>query len=76
MLLLHGMKHPGFRYSIRSHRTSHKVSYQTARTDLLTLTDHGLLEHRKRGQQFLFLVPPDLKQRLRQCRGSHRNQGH
>ncbi len=33
-LLLHGMKHPGFRYSIRSHRTSHRVSYQTARTDL------------------------------------------
>lgn len=33
-LLLHGMKHPGFRYSIRSHQTSHKVSYQTARTDL------------------------------------------
>ncbi|MXX08821.1 MAG: hypothetical protein F4226_02930 [Synechococcus sp. SB0678_bin_12] len=40
VLLIHGMKHPGFRYSIRSHQTSHKVSYQTACTDLLTLADH------------------------------------
>ena len=48
-LLLHGMKHPGFSYSIRSHRTSHNASYQTGRTDLLTLADHGLLQQRKRG---------------------------
>lgn len=68
-LLLHGMKHPGFRYSIRSHGASHKVSYQTARTDLLTLARHGLLEHRKRGRQFLFLAPADLEQRLKQLRG-------
>ncbi len=74
-LLLHGMKHPGFRYSIRSHRTSHRVSYQTARTDLLTLTGHGLLEHRKRGRQFLFLAPPDLKQRLRQLQGESPESG-
>ena len=74
-LLLHGMKHPGFRYSIRSHRTSHRVTYQTARTDLLTLTGHGLLEHRKRGRQFLFLAPPDLKQRLRQLQGESPESG-
>ena len=67
-LLLHGMKHPGFRYSIRSHGTSHKVSYQTARTDLLTLAQYGLLEHRKRSRQFLFLAPTDLGRRLRQMR--------
>ena len=68
-LLLHGMKHPGFRYSIRSHQTSHKVSYQTARTDLLTLADHGLLEHRKRGWRFLFQAPADLGKRLKQLQG-------
>ncbi len=74
-LLLHGMKHPGFRYSIHSHKTSHRVSYQTARTDLLTLTGHGLLEHHKRGRQFLFLAPPDLKQRLRQLQGESPESG-
>ena len=67
-LLLHGLKHPGFRYSIRSHGTSHKVSYQTARTDLLALTQHDLLACRKRGREFLFLVPPDLGRRLKQLR--------
>ncbi|MYF20242.1 MAG: hypothetical protein F4218_06400 [Synechococcus sp. SB0677_bin_5] len=66
VLLIHGMKHPGFRYSIRSHQTSHKVSYQTACTDLLTLADHVLLECRKRGrQQFLFQAPADLGKQLR-----------
>ena len=65
-LLLHGIKHPGFRYTIRSHGTSHKVSYQTARTDLLSLADHGLLEHRKRGRKFLFQAPADLGKKLQQ----------
>ena len=68
-LLLHGIKHPGFRYSIRSHKTSHKVSYQTARTDLLTLANQGLLEQRKRGRQFLFQAPADLGKRLKQLGG-------
>ena len=68
-LLLHGMKHPGFRYSIRSHGTSHKVSYQTARTNLLALANYGLLEQRKRGRQFLFQAPADLGRRLRQLGG-------
>lgn len=63
-LLLHAMKHPGFRYSIRSHGTSRKVSYQAARTDLLTLANHGLLEQRKRGRQFLFQASADLGRRL------------
>ena len=71
-LLLHGMKHPGFRYNIEAHRASHKVSYQTARTDLLTLAKHGLLEQRKRGRQFLFQVPADLGQRLRKLQGQRR----
>jgi len=68
-LLIHGMKHPGFVYNIRSHGASHKVSYQTARTDLLTLADHGLLERRKRGRQFLFQAPADLGKRLKQLPG-------
>ncbi|SAY39367.1 hypothetical protein [Candidatus Synechococcus spongiarum] len=64
-LLLHGMKHPGFRYSIRSHGTSHKVIYQTARMeDLLTLADHGLLERRKQGRQLLLQASADLGKRL------------
>ena len=65
-LLGHSVKYPGFYYNIRSHQMSHKVSYQTARTDLLALVDHGLLEQHKRGRQFLFRTPTDLSKRLKQ----------
>ena len=67
LLLRHGIKHPGFRdYSIRSHGANHKVSYQTARTDLLDLERLGLLERYKQGRQFLFRAPADLVKRLQQ----------
>jgi hypothetical protein len=33
------MKHPGFIYKIAEHQNSHGIVYQTARTDLLQLSD-------------------------------------
>ena len=63
-LLRHALKHPGHRYSFASHQQSHDIVYQTARTDLLSLEDHGLLDRRQRGKQILFLSPPDLATRL------------
>ncbi len=58
------MRNAGFVYSIESHRRSHDVSCQTARTDLLGLSDLTLLEKKKRGRLFLFFSPPDLAERL------------
>ena len=43
-LLGHALRHPGYRYTYRSHGTSHGVVLQTARTDLLALASHGLLD--------------------------------
>lgn len=63
-LVNHGIKNPGFVYLIESHRRSHDISYQTARTDLLDLAGTGLLEQKKKGKAFVFIAPPDLKQRL------------
>ncbi|MEK6609451.1 MAG: Fic family protein [Gemmatimonadota bacterium] len=63
-LLNHALNHQGFIYTFESHRRSHHVSYQTARTDLLSLAEHALLERRRRGRTFVFLSPPDLKARL------------
>ena len=64
-LLSHSLKHPNGRYSIRSHRSSHNVVYQTARTDLLDLAARGLLTRRKVGRTFYFYPKPDLADRLK-----------
>ena len=64
-LLSHAMKHPGFSYTIRSHQSSHRVVYQTARADLLDLKARSLLEMRKRGIVLVFSPAPDLRSRFR-----------
>ena len=63
-LIRHALKHPGFRYTIIGHQESHKIAYQTARTDLLHLADKGILEQRKRGREFTFIAPADLGDRM------------
>lgn len=60
-VLKHALKNPGFEYSIKGHQTSHGVVYQTARTDLLSLSEeYGLLKRYKRGRTDVFVVPADL----------------
>ena len=64
-LLRNALKHPDARYTIEGHRVSHNVAYQTARTDLFDLVEWGLLERRKRGRAFLFLIRGNLRDQLR-----------
>ena len=63
-LVRHALKHPYQEYCIASHRKSHNVVYQTARTDLLDLRERGVLEQKKRGRKMIFTVPRDLAERL------------
>lgn len=63
-LLSHAMKHPGFDYTIRSHQSSHRVVYQTARADLLDLHARSLLEMRKRGTVLVFSPAADIRSRV------------
>ncbi len=63
-LINHALKKPGHVYVIESHRRSHGVSYQTARTDLLGLSELGLLTQGKRGKEFTFTSPDDLRKRI------------
>ncbi|GAA0711291.1 Fic family protein [Dokdonella soli] len=63
-LLLHAVRHAGAIYRIAEHRSTHQVTYQTARTDLLGLVAEGLLRQRKQGKAFAFVTPPDLAKRL------------
>jgi Fic family protein len=63
-LLRHALKHPYQEYTIESHRKSHGVVYQTARTDLLDLSGRGLLDVRRRRRRMIFTVPADLGERM------------
>ncbi|MCB9728146.1 MAG: Fic family protein [Deltaproteobacteria bacterium] len=63
-LLSHALRHPRFRYTFDSHKNSHDVVYQTARTDLLQLAKLGLLTQQKIGRRMHFEAPADLEQRL------------
>ncbi|CAN5629003.1 Fic family protein [soil metagenome] len=52
-------------FTIAEHQGLHGVTYQTARTDLLGLTDLGLFEKRKDDRKFVFVAHHDLEARLR-----------
>lgn len=64
-IIRNALKHPGQRYTFESHRKSHQVAYQTARTDILDLAGRGVLEKRKQGKQLVFFAPADLTTRLK-----------
>ena len=63
-LLGHALRHPGGEYTIRAHQASHKVVYESARQDLLGLSNLGLLDRFKLGREFIFHSPYDLDRRL------------
>ena len=64
-LLGHALRHPGGEYKIRAHEASHKVVYESARQDLLGVSNLGLLERFKSGREFIFRSPLDLDRRLK-----------
>ena len=53
------------RFTVASHRLSHRVSYETARTGLLHLERKGLLTRRRLGHAYYFAPHPELETRLR-----------
>ena len=63
-LIRHAIKHPFSRYTIESHRKSHNVVYETARTDLMGLAKRKLLDLKKSGKHLQFIAPSNLGPRL------------
>lgn len=64
-LLAHAIRHRDAEYTIRSHTTSHRVAYATARADLFRLTELELLERRRIGRKtFVFRAPADVEERI------------
>lgn len=65
-LLQHALRRPGAEYTVKSHQGSHGVSYQTARSDLLKLSDGlHLLRKVKVGKKDAFIAPLDLAERVK-----------
>lgn len=63
-LLNHAIQHPGHEYTFRSHATSHNVTHETARTDLLELQNLELLTRRRSGRRYVFRAPANLGDKL------------
>jgi Fic family protein len=64
-LLSHAVRNPSSEYTFGSHSSSHTVTHETARNDLVPLVDMGLLDRRRSGRQYLFTPHPELAQRLK-----------
>ena len=71
-LINHALKTPTARYTIESHRRSHGVTYETARTDLTKLADESLLDRRNSGRSFVFTPTHDLREQLTKPRRHRR----
>ena len=68
-LLSHALRHPNQVYTFESHKISHNVVHQTARTDLWELNERGLLKTNKIGKTWKFTPAPDLEQLLQKLTG-------
>jgi Fic family protein len=69
-LITHALRHPGTIYTIEAHQNSHRSAYDTARRDLLSLAELGLLTKGKRGRAMIFRATPDLTDRITQHQAS------
>ena len=65
-LLSDALRHPDGTYSLDAHAASHRVSHETARSDLRQLAERGLLVQRRKGRRHLFEPASDLPRRLRE----------
>jgi Fic family protein len=65
-LLIDAIRQPDASYSFDSHAMSHRVTHETARSDLRRLAQRGLLIRRRKGRKHLFEPAPDLPGRLKE----------
>ena len=66
-LLSHAIRHPDQIYTFRTHSSSHTVTHETARNDLLPLVEKGLLIRHRIGRQHTFTPDPRLSDRLKKA---------
>jgi Fic family protein len=64
-LLQHALRHPDSNYAIRRHMNTHRIVYQTARTDLFGLVKKGFFKTKKEGRTYIFSPIDDLPLKLK-----------
>lgn len=67
-LLSHAIRHPEHAYTYDGHATSHRVTHETARSDVNDLADRGLLIRRPNSRPHRYEPPADLPERLKESR--------
>lgn len=65
-LIGHALRHPTAAYTVEGHQRSHNTAYDTARKDLLSLVEHGLLDQHKSGKKMVFYASPSLEKSIRE----------
>lgn len=64
-LLRNAVRHPQQRYTFESHARSHRVSWASARNDLLDLQKRGFLQRRRVGNKYWFTPARGLVEQLK-----------
>jgi len=64
-ILSSALRHPHDRFTVEGHKNSHRIAYETARTDLLGLVEAGYFAETKLGKKFVFTPTPNLQRKLR-----------
>ncbi len=65
-LLSDALRHPDHSYSFGGHAEIHRVTHETARSDLTRLADRELLARRRIGREYYFEAVPNLTKRLKE----------
>lgn len=65
-LLDHAIRHPDHVYTYGGHAADHRVTHETARSDLADLASRGLLARRPGGRAHRYVPPTDLPDRLKE----------
>lgn len=63
-IIQHVMTNPNEILTIKTHQNINQISYQSARTDLLTLVDQGWLKFFQKGLKFYFIPSDDLWEKI------------
>lgn len=63
-LIQHALSHPDAVFTIKVHKNSNGIAYQTARTDLLQLEEKKLLKTIKKGKTLFFVPEENFREKL------------